>query len=314
MKTTSVSLRLRAVIAALTITILLFTLNLSSIAAQAKVPLRPDHAGSIKFKLLRDFLIVIPVSIDGHGPYNFIFDTATTMTTIDPALARELNLKVSGSTTIITASGTNEASHAAVESISIGEKDVRLNSVVISDLPELHTIDGTIRGILGANVISSFNYLIDYEAKTLTIEKWDEVGAQLGGLILAFSVDSRRMVIPVADVRSKQVSIFVLDSAIPNLVLFKREAHTKKVSFAYQESAARLATNANISVAQLITVEHINIGRESFERASAVLVEDFQGSVNGRIEDGLLPTRLFKSLYINNREGIVMLNPRYNRK
>lgn len=41
--------------------------------------------------------MIVAVSINHSGPYNFLLDTGTEMTMVDPALAAELHLNTQGS-------------------------------------------------------------------------------------------------------------------------------------------------------------------------------------------------------------------------
>ena len=50
----------------------------------------------IHFKLLCGSLILVPVMVNGSGPYDFVLDTGTSMTLIDPKLAAQLSITVGG--------------------------------------------------------------------------------------------------------------------------------------------------------------------------------------------------------------------------
>lgn len=54
-------------------------------------------------------------------------------------------------------------------------------------------------------------------------------------------------------------------------------------------------------------VQKLTVGSQEFHNIDAVLsaVEPAE-----QIGDGLLPTTLFETLYVNNRDGFVVLNPR----
>jgi len=52
----------------------------------------PGNVASLRFRLVNRYQIIVAVSINHSGPYNFLLDTGTQITTIDPALAAELHL------------------------------------------------------------------------------------------------------------------------------------------------------------------------------------------------------------------------------
>jgi len=53
----------------------------------------------------------------------------------------------------------------------------------------------------------------------------------------------------------------------------------------------------------------LQIGTEKFSWLP-VSVVDNRAAVEGRLENGLLPTSLFRSIYFNNTQNFVILNPR----
>jgi hypothetical protein len=60
---------------------------------------------------------------------------------------------------------------------------------------------------------------------------------------------------------------------------------------------------------QMGRVRELIVGSQQF-RDLAVGVASPSPADEGRVEDGLLPTALFQSLYVNNRENFVVFNPR----
>jgi hypothetical protein len=60
------------------------------------------------------------------------------------------------------------------------------------------------------------------------------------------------------------------------------------------------------------------VGPEKFHDLAVVLPaaepSNIGANIGANIGDGLLPTNLFTALYINNREGFVVLNPRRKEK
>src|SRR5215469_12858534 len=48
---------------------------------------------TVPFQLVRGFAVVVPVTVNGHGPYDFMLDTGTTVTAVDRELSEELALE-----------------------------------------------------------------------------------------------------------------------------------------------------------------------------------------------------------------------------
>src|SRR5580700_7313819 len=66
-------------------------------AAQAE-PHCPGNVDSLPMRLIQHSQIVVQVTINHTGPYDFMVDTGAQVTTVDPALAAELHLKIEGTT------------------------------------------------------------------------------------------------------------------------------------------------------------------------------------------------------------------------
>ena len=64
-------------------------------AAQAE-PHCPGNVDSLPMRLIQHSQIVVQVTINHTGPYDFMVDTGAQVTTVDPALAAELHLETRG--------------------------------------------------------------------------------------------------------------------------------------------------------------------------------------------------------------------------
>ncbi len=67
------------------------------------------------------------------------------------------------------------------------------------------------------------------------------------------------------------------------------------------------ATTAGQFALRMARVRRLVVGSQRLQNMTVALTA---GDPPERIGDGLLPTALFKSLYVNNHEGFVVFNPR----
>jgi hypothetical protein len=88
--------------------------NLSLPVLQAKWRC-PGGAASVTPRFVRRALIVIPVRINQTGPYDFVGDTGSQVTVIDPSLALELDLKPQGTVGLVSAASYAHASITALD-------------------------------------------------------------------------------------------------------------------------------------------------------------------------------------------------------
>src|SRR5215469_3299009 len=68
----------------------------------------PGNVASLPFRLVNGYQIVVPVSINHSGPYDFLLDTGTQMTIVGPALADALHLKTQGAA-VVAGTGFQES-------------------------------------------------------------------------------------------------------------------------------------------------------------------------------------------------------------
>src|ERR1700750_712629 len=60
----------------------------------------PGNVASVPFHLVNRYQMILAISVNHSGPYNFLLDTGTQIPIVDPALAAELHLDTEGSAVI----------------------------------------------------------------------------------------------------------------------------------------------------------------------------------------------------------------------
>jgi predicted aspartyl protease len=109
-------------------------------------------------------LILLPVHVNGQGPFEFILDTGAGTSLLSSGLAKQLEVKVLGSKEGQSAGGKVSVSLAKVESLAVGEAKLDDVDVGIVDLSHIgKTIGAKIDGDLGYNFLGRFRLTIDYD-------------------------------------------------------------------------------------------------------------------------------------------------------
>lgn len=126
------------------------------------------HESTVPIELTQNH-IYFPLSVNGHPPLWFIFDTGADFTAVEVTRAKELALQAKGE---FEARGSGAASVdigiISNPNISFGDVDVPLHAAATIPLAALSQREGrSIDGIVGYNVISRFITEIDYAKKTL---------------------------------------------------------------------------------------------------------------------------------------------------
>ena len=261
-------------------------------------------AETVNFTLRRGHLIVIPVTLNGLGPYDFLLDTGASTTLVTPEFARQLRLRPIDRIELVTMAGTQILVRSQVERVSVGQQTATNVEVLISDLREVRAAAGQVCGVLGQNFLAQVNYLLDYRAQRLTFEEGTELETRLCGAQLPLTTHEGRLLVTLPV--KQQTWRLVLDSGIGALLLFgNRNFALDWVAGAGEMQL--LSTDFGSRAVPQRRVRNLQLGPVKFADLPVTLVSGQAGE--GRIEDGLLPTSLFQRVYFNQRRGYVILNP-----
>src|SRR5437773_627419 len=126
--------------------------------------LSPKKA-KVKFRLAGDAqpLILMPVRVNGEGPFEFILDTGAGTSLLSSELSKKLNIKIISTKEGLSAGGKVSISLAKIDSLAVGQAkldDVDVGIVDFSDIGK--TIGAKIDGDLGYNFLKQFPLTIDY--------------------------------------------------------------------------------------------------------------------------------------------------------
>lgn len=115
--------------------------------------------------------IVVEVRVNEAGPYRFLLDTGTSRSIVSDVLARQLAAPTVAKSDVVTNAGSEV--RLVVRLTSLAVASARVNDVLAPVLPEsdLAQIGPGVRGVLGQDFLSAFNYTLDYRHARVT---WDE--------------------------------------------------------------------------------------------------------------------------------------------
>ncbi len=120
-------------------------------------------------------IITVKGTINGKGPFNFIFDTGASMTIIEKQTAEELGLcdRASATREALGAGGTLTSSILNVDSIKVDNIEARNIQVGVMDLSNLAKCGclGELGGIIGYNFVKDHKVTIDYPKQEIFFEK-----------------------------------------------------------------------------------------------------------------------------------------------
>jgi hypothetical protein len=257
--------------------------------------------GRIPMRVVAGRLLVVPVTLDGAGPFPFLLDTGATCSVVDEALADHLRLPRAG---VVSHETAVASGWAALVRGTLALGGVRREGTLIrARLDSLADLDPAPRGVVGQDLLRLANWWLDYRGGSLFEDADGAAGnADLGERLRIFWHDDR----PAIDTLLPDQSHLrlVLDSAASSPVLFRPPRSHPEVARA---STAVLTTLDGPTAVALAPIGPLRAGGVSIGRVDAAFLGE---PAQSRAEDGLLPAGLFQGLYFDNRAGTVVLNPR----
>jgi predicted aspartyl protease len=129
-------------------------------------PTTRDHIGRV----------VVPVMVNGQGPFRFIVDTGANHSTISPRLARELGLQAAAEASIILdgITGTAQVSFVTIDRLQAGDLMIGSTDLPVVWAPVMAGADG----ILGAAGLTEKSLLIDFERNRVAISNGVRAGVR----------------------------------------------------------------------------------------------------------------------------------------
>jgi hypothetical protein len=278
----------------------------------------PGNVSSLKLRRVQDALIVVRVSINHNGSYDFLVDTGSQITSIDPALASDFHLKIEGTTGVSGVATHSRSAYSHLDLIDAGSSSVPDVLVVVQDLADFRTADSDIRGILGENFLTHFDLLIDNRQQILCLDQLSTLARVVKGERIPLAPPhgpqddlpfTRPLIAPVrlASVGAAPV-LLRLDSGSSALLLYNTEPRLLPASANRASSFARVVNGIQQTFA-VLPAQDIRVGAIPVNHVPIVVPMNAVGIGPGPREDGLLPTMAFARVFISYSKNYAAFDP-----
>lgn len=145
-------------------------------AGPARVEAPADSAaGEIAFEWAgtNEAALVVPVHINGRGPYSFVLDTGATLTCVEQDVATELSLPEPTGQIGFGAGigGSGRMRLVSADSVRVGGATAEDLPLCALDLSSMEQMGMELDGLLGLNFLRPFHMSIDFEREILTLRE-----------------------------------------------------------------------------------------------------------------------------------------------
>jgi gag-polyprotein putative aspartyl protease len=262
------------------------------------VAMRPHHGTRV----------IVGVKVNGAGPYDFMVDTGATYTVVDADLMEQLRLPIEGPGTIHSMTGVSAGWRSEAREITVGDLTVRNVDLVSMMKPLPGSGIPHIRGILGENFLNHFDLLIDNQHRQVSLDIGAGLATSLSGDHLVISSASRaaergeylrpRVTVTIEDVGEAKV---LLDSGANELILFRWGS---PFSRAIDGNGLEMINGKLPCNSEQRTVHFSRHNVSTVDVATCLTAAARPGS-----NEGLLPTAIFKQVFISFAASYVIINP-----
>jgi hypothetical protein len=240
-------------------------------------------AVAVKLEVREGRPFVSGVFVNGHGPYRFLIDTGANMNLIETGLAEKIGMNATFADLVESSLGGRSMPGSDGNVIELGPVRAQNQRFHFSTLDSLHRVWPDVKGVLGQWFLACFDYTMDLRHKTLEFGKQERTGRHTPFRLL----DGRTTL-------ATSLGDLVVDSGAARLLLFGVAPRDHG-----QMPMLTMTGSQNVgTVTRSLLIE----GRDVWRGDAIALPDRTEPGISG-----LMPISFFKSVYVCNSEGYVVL-------
>jgi predicted aspartyl protease len=299
----------------LLVSVTLATVTLPALLAESHCP---AGIASVTPRFVQRALIVIPVRINQKDPFDFMVDTGSQVTVVDPSLAQELGLKSQGTVGLVSVASYAQASLTVLDTLEAASQVVDKPFVVVQDLGPIHAADPRIRGVLGENFLAHFDLLIDYPHKLLCLDETGAMRESVRGEHIPL-VTPQNPEDEVAFMERLVISVHLSGTGNRQILLQLDSGSDGLILYAGNEANSALLKQATLQVGgvskaqrafAVLPPQDMRIGTRTLNHVYFVTPVSVEQNLPAMETDGVLPTVLFQRVFISGGDHYVVFDPK----
>lgn len=291
----------------------LATIILPALRADAHCP---GNVASLPFRFVNRHLIVLAVSVNHTGPYNFILDSGAQITMIDLSLAAALRLDTKGAAMVTGVGSGRSASYAQLDLVEAGSHAVAKQKVLVYELQNFPA-DLHLQGILGEDFLEQFDLLIDNAHRLLCLDRSAAMRAEVKGphipLVATTEADevgvmSGLLLVTVRLSGGLRPVRLVLDSGANKTILFNTSKYML-LRPPHDVPVRGSGVDGSHPILTALPPQDLKIGSLELHGVPCFSATTEKDSFV-KVFDGVLTTELFRRVFIDHADHFAVLEPK----
>jgi predicted aspartyl protease len=278
----------------------------------ASAALQAANSTTLPARTLQGYLMIVRVNVNDHGPFDFLVDTGTNTTLIDPALAKELALRAKDKLELSSLAKAAAVPRYFLQKFNVGPATISNLEALAVPLTQLTALDHKIRGVLGMNFLLHFSFRLDFDHSLMELYPFPEDAMVPKGLRVPAVLNDSRLLISVVSTAAPHGSWkLALDSGICQPLVFEDRiekstvAHNRSVKL---DRVMQVSTNLAEHTGTTVLLNDISIADAKLPRTEVVILKnDLQKPSDP--QDGLLPAVAFHSVFFDRTNATVIFSP-----
>ena len=241
--------------------------------------------------------MTVPVTIGGHGPFDFMIDTGAQTTVITEGLREKLGLELVGTATLV-----GIASKVPVELVEVDGLEFASRTFNNLEAPILKAHNIGADGILGLDSLQDLRVMIDFRTDTIAVDDAKALGGNRGYEIIVRAARRKgRLIITQAKIDGVSTSIIVdtgAQNSIGNLAL-RRKMRARNQNDFVTTDVNGIDLVGNLAVAKKLDIQGMALENLSIAFADAPAFEALGLDKRPALILGMRDLRLFDRIAID---------------
>ena len=241
--------------------------------------------------------VIVPVMLNGKGPFEMLLDTGATHSAITERVRAAVGARVVAKSTVLAPASSTIRPVVAVEDWSFGP--ITVDVVLPTVVPDgSFDREAKIEGLIGQDVLAGLRFTIDFRRRII---EWRETPAE-GAIALHLAFERGRFLISLPHGHS--TVRLVPDSGAGAIVLFEFAGRMPLDVLETGETVELTSADAT-TLARRVKIRELRLGTKTIRNVAAVAVR--RTDHDPAEGDGLLPLHLFDRVTFDGPARLLIL-------